>query len=90
MTPSTGLANLSLLTDRRQHVVMETLFEHAGGEEALHRFTDLFDSSLLADPLLQPLFGAGRPEHVAHVTAFTSESFGGPDVFTREWEASRA
>jgi hemoglobin len=63
---------------------METLFEHAGGEEALHRFTDVFYSSVLADPLLQPLFGAGRPEHVAHLTAFTAESFGGPDVFTRE------
>jgi hemoglobin len=63
---------------------METLFAHAGGEEALHRFTDLFYSSVLADPLLQPLFGTGRPEHVTHLTAFTSESFGGPDVFTRE------
>jgi hemoglobin len=63
---------------------MPTLFEHAGGDEALHRFTDHFYSSVLADPLLQPLFGAGRPEHVAHLTAFTSESFGGPDVFTRE------
>ncbi|MBF9129607.1 group II truncated hemoglobin [Plantactinospora sp. S1510] len=63
---------------------METLYEHAGGEEALYRFTDLFYRSVLADPLLQPLFGAGRPEHVAHLTAFTGESFGGPDVFTRE------
>ncbi|MFC6020636.1 group II truncated hemoglobin [Plantactinospora solaniradicis] len=63
---------------------MTTLYQHAGGEEALHRFTDLFYRSVLADPLLQPLFGAGRPEHVAHLTAFTGESFGGPDVFTRE------
>jgi hemoglobin len=39
---------------------------------------------VLADPLLQPLFGAGKPEHVDHLTAFTSESFGGPDRFTRE------
>jgi hemoglobin len=39
---------------------------------------------VLADPLLQPLFGAGRPEHVEHLTMFTAESFGGPDRFTRE------
>jgi hemoglobin len=63
---------------------MATLFEHAGGEAALHRLEDVFYSSVLADPLLQPLFGAGKPEHVDHLTAFTSESFGGPDRFTRE------
>jgi hemoglobin len=63
---------------------MPTLYEFAGGEEALHRLEDTFYRSLLEDPLLQPLFGAGKPEHVDHLTAFTSESFGGPDRFTRE------
>jgi len=63
---------------------MKTLFEHAGGQPALHRFIDIFYTSVLHDPLLQPLFGAGKPEHVAHLTAFTAETFGGPDAFTRE------
>ena len=63
---------------------MPTLSEHAGGEEALHRLEDIFYASVLADPLLQPLFGAGKPEHVDHLTAFTAESFGGPDRFSRE------
>ena len=63
---------------------MPSLFEHAGGEEALHRLEQLFYDSVLRDPLLQPLFGEGRPEHVDHLTAFTAESFGGPDRFTRE------
>jgi hemoglobin len=63
---------------------METIFEHAGGYPALHRFLDIFYGSVLADPLLQPLFGAGKPEHVAQLTAFDAESFGGPDAFTRE------
>ena len=63
---------------------MPTLFEHAGGEEALHRLEEVFYDSVLADPLLQPLFGAGRPDHVDHLTAFTAESFGGPDRFSRE------
>jgi hemoglobin len=63
---------------------MPSLYEHAGGEDALHRLEDLFYSSVLADPLLQPLFGGGQPQHVDHLTAFTAESFGGPDRFTRE------
>jgi hemoglobin len=63
---------------------MESIFEHAGGQQALHDFVDIFYSSVLADPILQPLFGAGRPEHVDHLTAFEAESFGGPDTFTRE------
>jgi hemoglobin len=63
---------------------MPTLFEHAGGEKALHRLEEAFYASVLADPLLARLFGEGRPHHVDHLTAFTAESFGGPDRFTRE------
>jgi hemoglobin len=62
----------------------ETVFEHAGGEAGLRRHIAAFYASVLADPLLQPLFGEGRPEHVDHLTAFTAESFGGPDRFSRE------
>jgi hemoglobin len=54
---------------------MPSLYEYAGGEAALHRLEQHFYDSVLADPVLQPLFGAGRPEHVDHLTAFTSESF---------------
>jgi hemoglobin len=65
-------------------LTMTTLFDHAGGLEALHRLEEAFYASVLKDPLLQPLFGAGQPQHVDHLTAFTAESFGGPDRFTRE------
>ena len=68
---------------------METLFEHAGGEPALRRFLELFYAHLLADPILQPLFGKGKPDHVDHLTAFTAESFGGPDTFSRDIGFSR-
>jgi hemoglobin len=61
-----------------------SLYEHAGGEEAIHRLEEVFYASVLADPLLQPLFGKGQPHHVDHLTAFTAESFGGPNRFTRE------
>jgi hemoglobin len=63
---------------------MTTLFEHAGGEAALHRLEQAFYDSVLRDPLLKPLFGAGRPTHVDHLTAFTAESFGGPDRFSKK------
>jgi hemoglobin len=63
---------------------MTTLYEHAGSEPGLHRFVEIFYRSVLQDPVLRPLFGAGRPEHVAHLTAFDAEAFGGPDTFTRQ------
>ncbi|WP_419992473.1 group II truncated hemoglobin [Streptomyces boninensis] len=63
---------------------MPTVYEHAGGYEALHRFIDVFYSSCLADPLLKPLFGEGQPTHVPTLTDFEAEVFGGPDDFTRK------
>jgi hemoglobin len=62
---------------------MQTLYDHVGGRSALRRFIEAFYTSVLRDPVLQPLFGAGRPEHVDQLTAFDSESFGGPADFTR-------
>lgn len=62
----------------------ESLFEHAGGVQGLHRLEQTFYDSVLRDPLLQPLFGSGRASHVDNLTSFTAESFGGPDRFTRE------
>src|SRR5580692_6356106 len=66
------------------YVSMESIYDHAGGHDALHHFVEVFYTSVLADPLLQPLFGAGQPGHVDHLTAFEAESFGGPDDFTRQ------
>jgi hemoglobin len=63
---------------------MESLYEHAGGHAGIRNFIDVFYASVLADPVLKPLFGAGRPEHVDQLTAFDSESFGGPDDFSRQ------
>jgi hemoglobin len=61
---------------------VSSLYDHAGGHDVLRRFVDIFYSSVLADPVLQPLFGQGRPEHVDHLTAFDAESFGGPKTFS--------
>lgn len=62
---------------------MTSLYEHAGGDEALHRLEELFYAKVLADPVLRPLFPARNDHHVDHLTWFTAESFGGPDRFTR-------
>lgn len=63
---------------------MESLFEHAGGEPALRRLEEIFYDSLLADPELRELFPERRASHVPMLTAFTAESFGGPDDFSRD------
>ena len=63
---------------------MPSLFEFAGGYAALRKLEEIFYASVLADPLLQPLFGQGKPEHVDHIAAFTAESFGGPDRFSKQ------
>jgi hemoglobin len=62
----------------------ETLYEHAGGDAALHRLEALFYEKALSDPVLKQLFTERVPTHVEHLTWFTAESFGGPDRFTRE------
>jgi hemoglobin len=61
----------------------ETLYEHAGGDEGLHRLEEIFYAKALADPVLREVFTERVPTHVDHLTWFTAESFGGPDRFSR-------
>jgi hemoglobin len=63
---------------------VETLYEHAGGDDGLHRLEDLFYDKVLVDPILRTLFTERVPTHVDHLTWFTAESFGGPDRFTQQ------
>src|SRR5271156_6393245 len=63
---------------------VETLYEHSGGDDALHRLEELFYDKVLTDPVLQALFTERVPTHVDHLTWFTAESFGGPDRFSRK------
>ncbi|WP_327141699.1 group II truncated hemoglobin [Nocardia sp. NBC_01327] len=63
---------------------MVSLYEFAGGEEALHALEEIFYEKALADPILRELFPVRQPTHVDHLTWFTAESFGGPGRFTRE------
>lgn len=70
--------------DRRYSVAMQSLYDHAGGAEAIHRLEEVFYAKVLVDPKLHRLFPERVSTHVDHLTAFTSETFGGPDAFSRD------
>jgi CDGSH-type Zn-finger protein/truncated hemoglobin YjbI/ferredoxin len=63
-----------------------TLYDWAGGIEALQRLTARFYADLLdePDPVLEPVFRGMDPAHPAHVAAWLAETFGGPATFTAE------
>lgn len=62
-----------------------SLFEWAGGEEAIRGLMDAFYDRVEQDELLSPLFPGGvSEEHRHHVTAWWSEVFGGPARYTAE------
>jgi truncated hemoglobin YjbI len=66
------------VTDR-----VPTVFEWAGGVEALTRTTRRFyEKYVPEDPLLAPLFADMRPDHPERVAAWLGEVFGGPPVYT--------
>lgn len=53
-----------------------------GGEQGIGDLVSRWYPTVLGDPLLGPLFGAGHPDHVPHLTAFLVEVFGGPASYT--------
>ena len=62
---------------------MKSIYEHAGGDDAIHHLEEVFYDKVLGDPVLSAVFTEKVPTHVDHLTWFTAESFGGPDRFTR-------
>ena len=62
-----------------------TLYEWAGGHEAIERLIDAFYDRVERDELLSPMFPGGvGEEHRRNVVAWWSEVLGGPDRYTRE------
>jgi len=62
-----------------------TLYEWAGGGEAIERLINSFYDRVEADDLISPFFPGGvSAEHRDHVVAWWSEVFGGPGRYTRE------
>jgi hemoglobin len=67
-----------------------TLYEWAGGEEALQELFQQFYVKVLQDELLRPVFIHMSSDHPRHVADFVGEVFGGPPKYTREDGGSHA
>ncbi|AUI57598.1 group II truncated hemoglobin [Amycolatopsis sp. BJA-103] len=61
-----------------------TLYDWAGGLDALRRLTDIFYGHVLKDPLLEPVFRGMDPGHPEHVAIWLAEVFGGPETYSGE------
>ncbi|WP_205315114.1 group II truncated hemoglobin [Nonomuraea lactucae] len=61
-----------------------TLYEWAGGAEALERLTEAFYAYVKKDELIGPLFAHMDPGHPKYVAMWLGEVFGGPDRYTKE------
>ena len=59
-----------------------TLFEWAGGHDALERLTTRFYQHAAADPILGPLFRDMDAHHPQFVAQFIGEVFGGPPRYS--------
>jgi hemoglobin len=70
--------------------VIPTLYEWAGGKEALERLTAVFYAKVLKDDLLFPVFQHMSADHSKHVAHFIGEVFGGPKFYTADDKGSHA
>jgi hemoglobin len=61
-----------------------TLYEWAGGIDALNRLTARFYQRVKADALLAPVFEHMNADHPAHVAAFLAEVLGGPTTYSEQ------
>ncbi|GIG45335.1 globin [Dactylosporangium siamense] len=61
-----------------------TLYEWAGGTEALVKLTEAFYREVPKDELLGPVFAHMHPQHARHVAVWLAEVFGGPATYTQE------
>ena len=61
-----------------------TLYEWAGGMEAIERLITHFYDKVLQDELLKPIFVNMSNQHQMHVAHFIAEVFGGGKKYTAE------
>jgi hemoglobin len=65
------------------HAWPPTLYDWAGGRDALRRLINAFYDRVERDEILAPFFPGGVSEaHREHVTTWWSEVFGGPTEYT--------
>jgi len=65
-------------------VTTPTLYEWAGGHEALRRLTEVFYNRVLEDPILAPVFAHMSENHREHVAIWLGEVFRGHSRYTDE------
>jgi len=68
----------------RDYVTTPTLYEWAGGHDALRRLTEVFYDQVLEDPVLAPVFAHMSDQHREHVAIWLGEVFRGPSRYTDE------
>jgi len=61
-----------------------TLHEWWGGSAAIEQLLEQFYVRVRQDATLAPIFANMSPDHVAHVSAFIAEVFGGPKTYSTE------
>ncbi|MFC4909091.1 group II truncated hemoglobin [Actinomadura gamaensis] len=61
-----------------------SMYDWAGGEEALRRLTEVFYGHVLKDELIGPLFAHMDKHHPAYVALWLGEVFGGPERYSAE------
>jgi hemoglobin len=59
-----------------------TLYQWAGGADAIERLFERFYEKVVADDLVGPLFARMSEDHPTHVAAWIGEVFGGPAEYT--------
>lgn len=61
-----------------------SLYEWAGGMEAIARLFARFYQRVPSEPLLREVFAQMDPAHAEHVAGFVAEVFGGPATYSRD------
>jgi hemoglobin len=62
----------------------ETLYDLAGGAEAMQRVATIFYGYVLDDPLMLPLFHNPDDDHVGRMALWLGEYFGGPREHSKQ------
>ena len=63
--------------------VSQTIFDAAGGDEALLRLAHAWHARCLADPVVSHAFSHGyHPQHSERVAAYWAQALGGPSDYT--------
>jgi hemoglobin len=64
-------------------MTQQSIFEAAGGADAMTRIADAWHHRVMADPVVSHAFhGGAKPDHVDRLAAYLGEALGGPPRYT--------